>query len=122
MADGVNKVILVGNLGSDPELRETSGSGKSVCNYRMATNSSHGKGEYRKDRTEWHQIVVWGRLAEMCTEFLAKGSRVYLEGHLQTKKWEDKRGLERRTTEVVADKIRGRDLAFIRLLKLRSRE
>jgi single-strand DNA-binding protein len=105
MADGVNKVILVGNLGGDPELRETTSSGKSVCNFRMATNSSHGKGEYRRDRTEWHHIVVWGRLAEMCAEFLMKGSRIYLEGHLQTRKWEDKRGLERRTTEVVADKI-----------------
>lgn len=105
MADGVNKIILLGNLGGDPELRETASAGKSVCNFRMATNSSHGKGEFRKDRTEWHHVVVWGRLAEICTEYLKKGSRIYLEGHLQTRKWEDRRGQERTTTEAVAEKI-----------------
>lgn len=105
MADGVNKVILVGRLGTQPELRETSGAGKSVCNFRMCTNSSHGKGEYRRDKSEWHHVVVWGRLAEICAEHINSGSRIYLEGHLQTRKWEDRRGNERMTTEAVAEKI-----------------
>ncbi|MHC4647804.1 MAG: single-stranded DNA-binding protein [Planctomycetota bacterium] len=104
MSDGVNKVFLLGNLGTDPELRETS-TGKSVCNFRMATNSTHGKAEYRRDKTEWHHVVVWGILAEMCVEYLKKGSKVHLEGHLQTRDWEDSRGHDRRTTEIVADKI-----------------
>lgn len=104
MADGVNKVILLGNLGTGPELRETR-AGKSVCNFRMATNTSYGKGEYRKDKTEWHHIVVWGPLAELCTEHLVKGSKIYLEGHLQTRKWEDNHGYERVTTEVVAEMV-----------------
>lgn len=105
MADGVNKVILVGNLGTDPELRETNKAGKSVCNFRMATNSSYGKGAFRRDKTEWHHIVVWGPLAELCTEHLKKGSKIYLDGHLQTRKWEDSQGYERVTTEIVAEKI-----------------
>lgn len=105
MADGVNRVSLLGNLGSGPELRETIHSGKSVCNFRMATNTSYGRGEHRRDRTEWHSVVAWGRLAEMCAEFLGKSSRVYVEGHLQTRRWEDSRGIDRKTTEIVADKI-----------------
>lgn len=104
MADGVNKVTLIGNLGADPELRETR-SGQSVCNFRMATNCSRGVGEHRKDYIEWHQIVAWGRLAEICVEFLRKRSRIYLEGHLQTTKWEDRQGYKRETTEIVAEKI-----------------
>lgn len=104
MADGVNRVFLLGNLGTGPILSETT-TGKSVCNFRMATNSSHGKGEYRRDRTEWHRIVVWGRLSELCAEYLKKGSRIWIEGHLQTREWEDKNGTERVTTEIVATHI-----------------
>ncbi|NIR16643.1 MAG: single-stranded DNA-binding protein [Desulfobacterales bacterium] len=105
MSDGINKAILIGNLCTQPELRETLGAGKSVCNFRVCTNSRHGKGEHRRSKTEWHNVVTWGQLAEMCAEHLEAGSRVYLEGHLQTNKWEDKHGNERVTTEIVAEKV-----------------
>jgi single-strand DNA-binding protein len=104
MAEGVNSVILLGNLGTEPELRETR-AGKSVCNFKMATNSSHGRGENRRDRTEWHAIVSWGRLAEMCAECLSKGSSIFVMGHLQTKEWTDRDGNDRKTTEIIAEKI-----------------
>jgi single-strand DNA-binding protein len=97
---GVNKVILVGHLGSDPEIRYTQG-GTPVGNFRLATterwvNKSGEKGE----RTEWHRIVVWGKLAEICSEYLKKGKQVYVEGRLQTRQWQDKDGNTRYTTEV----------------------
>lgn len=104
MSDGVNRVTLVGNLGNDPELRMTGG-GRSVCNFRMATNTAHGWGEHRYDRTEWHQVVIWDRLAELCAEHVHHGSKVYLEGHLETKSWEDRVGVTRRKTEIVANKV-----------------
>jgi single-strand DNA-binding protein len=108
MAAGVNKVILVGNLGSDPELKNTSG-GTSVCEFRVATNESwKGKDGQTQDRTEWHRIVVWGRLGENCGKYLSKGRPVYLEGRLQTRSWEDKEGNKRYTTEIVA-----RDVQFL---------
>ena len=102
MARGVNKVILVGNLGQDPELRYT-GSGTAVCNMRLATNESYkdSNGEL-VEKTEWHSIVAWARLAEICGEYLKKGSQVYFEGSLQTRQWEDRDGNTRYTTEVKA--------------------
>ncbi len=102
MARGVNKVILIGNAGADPELRYTPG-GTAVSNFSIATNESwtDSSGE-RQERTEWHRIVVWGRLAEICNQYLRKGSKVYIEGKLQTRSWEGQDGLKRYTTEVVA--------------------
>ncbi len=99
---GVNKVILVGHLGRDPELRYTQ-NGQAVANFSMATTESYAKrdGE-REDRTEWHRIVAWGRLAEICAEYLSKGRQVYIEGRIQTREWEDREGEKRRTTEIVA--------------------
>ncbi len=102
MARGVNKVILVGNLGQDPELRYT-GSGTAVCNLRLATNESYkdASGEW-VERTEWHSVVTWGRLAEICNEYLTKGSQVYFEGSLQTRSYDDKDGNTKYVTEVKA--------------------
>jgi single-strand DNA-binding protein len=101
----VNKVILVGNLGRDPELRYTQ-SGQAVANFTLATNESWTKksGE-REERTEWHRIIAWARTAELCAEYLAKGRTVYVEGRLQTREWEDKEGQKRRTTEIVAQTV-----------------
>ena len=102
MARGVNKVILIGNLGQDPELRYT-GSGTAVCNMRLATNESYtDKDGNRVDKTEWHNVVAWARLGEICNEYLQKGSQVYFEGSLQTRSWEDRDGNTRYTTEVKA--------------------
>jgi len=102
MARAINKVILIGNLGQDPELRYT-GSGTAVCNMRLATNESYkdSNGEL-VEKTEWHSVVAWARLAEICGEYLKKGSQVYFEGSLQTRQWEDKDGNTRYTTEVKA--------------------
>lgn len=105
MARGVNKVILIGNLGQDPELRYT-GSGTAVCNMRLATNESYkdASGEW-VDRTEWHNVVTWARLAEICEKYLRKGSMIYIEGSLQTRSWEDRDGNTRYTTEVKAQEM-----------------
>jgi single-strand DNA-binding protein len=103
MARGVNKVILVGNLGQDPESRTTPG-GATVTNIRIATTDSwkdKQTGEM-KEKTEWHSIVMWSRLGEIAAEYLKKGSQVYIEGSLQTRKWQDKQGNDRYTTEIVA--------------------
>lgn len=103
MARGVNKVILVGNLGQDPETRTTPG-GTTVTNIRIATTDSwkdKTSGEM-KEQTEWHGIVLWNRLGEIAAEYLKKGSQVYIEGRLQTRKWQDKQGNDRYTTEIVA--------------------
>lgn len=99
---GINKVILIGNLGADPELKYTP-SGSAVSNFTLATNESwvDGKGE-RQEKTEWHRIVVWGKLAEICNEYLKKGSKVYIEGRLQTRSWDGQDGNKRYTTEIVA--------------------
>ncbi len=104
MARGVNKVILVGHLGRDPEVRY-SPNGQAVANVTMATSESwkdKNTGE-KQERTEWHRVVFWGKLAEIAGEYLKKGSQVYVEGRLQTRKWQDKEGAERYTTEIVAN-------------------
>ncbi len=102
---GLNKVILIGNLGRDPELRYTQ-SGQAVANFTLATTESIAKKDGgREDRTEWHRIVAWARLAEICGEYLSKGRQVYIEGRIQTREWEDKDGNKRYTTEIKADKM-----------------
>jgi single-strand DNA-binding protein len=102
---GVNKVILIGNLGRDPEIRYTP-AGQAVTNFTLATSESFNNREgKREERTEWHRIVVWGKTAENCAQYLAKGRTVYIEGRLQTREWEDKEGQKRRTTEVVAQTV-----------------
>ena len=106
MAGSVNKVILVGNLGADPEVRYMP-SGAAVANIRIAT-SEQWKDKQTGDmqeRTEWHNIVLFGRLGEVAGEYLRKGSQVYVEGRLQTRKWQDKDGKDQWTTEVVADQM-----------------
>jgi single-strand DNA-binding protein len=101
----INKVILIGNLGRDPELRYTPG-GQAVANFTLATNErfSSKDGE-KQERTEWHRIVAWGRTGELCAQYLSKGRSVYVEGRLQTREWEDKEGQKRRTTEIVATTV-----------------
>lgn len=102
MSRGVNKVILVGNLGTDPEVR-TSTTGVAMANLSLATSySSQDKqtGEWQ-ERTEWHRLVLFKRLAEVAGQYLRKGSQIYVEGHLQTRKWQDQNGIDRYTTEVV---------------------
>lgn len=104
MARGVNKVIIVGNLGADPEVRYLP-SGSAVTNIRVATSESwkdKATGE-SQDRTEWHRIVFFNRLAEIASEYLRKGSKVYIEGALRTNKWQDQSGAERYTTEIIAN-------------------
>ncbi len=102
MARGVNKVILIGNLGQEPELRYT-GSGTAVCNMRLATTNTYTNRDGEEvQNTEWHNVVAWGRLGEVCNEYLDKGSQVYFEGKLQTREWEDRDGNTRYTTEVKA--------------------
>jgi single-strand DNA-binding protein len=97
----VNKVILLGHLGADPEVRYTQ-SGTAVANIRLATNDSYNdrqSGE-RVERTEWHRVVAWGKLAEICGQYLTKGRQIYVEGSLQTRQWKDKDGNTRYTTEI----------------------
>jgi single-strand DNA-binding protein len=106
MARGVNKVILIGNLGADPETRSMP-SGMTVANIRVATSESwkdKQSGE-QKERTEWHSVAMFGRLGEIAAEYLRKGSQVYIEGSLRTRKWQDKEGRDRYTTEVIADEM-----------------
>ena len=106
MARGtVNKVILIGRLGSDPELRYTP-NGDAVTNFRMATNRVWKDREgNQQERTEWHRIVAWRKLAERCGEYLKKGSHVYIEGRLETRSWEDKNGNKRYITEIIANQM-----------------
>lgn len=101
----LNKAMIIGNLGQDPELRYT-GSGTAVCNMRVATNDSwtNPEGE-REERTEWHTVVAWGKLGEICNEHLRKGSQAYFEGPLQTRQWEDKEGNTRYSTEIKAKEV-----------------
>jgi len=104
MAGGINKVILVGNLGQDPEIRYTA-DGRPIANFSIATSETwtdKGSGE-RREKTEWHRVVVSGKLAEICGEYLSKGRQVYIEGKLQTRKWQGQDGQDRYTTEVVVD-------------------
>ncbi len=106
MARGVNKVILVGNLGNDPDIRYTAG-GAAVAKISLATTDSWKDKESgeQQDRTEWHRVVFFGRLAEIVGEYLRKGSQVYVEGRLQTRKWQDKSGNDRYSTEIVANEM-----------------
>ena len=106
MSRGINRVILIGNLGQDPEVRQTT-SGKTVTNLRVATSDSwkdKQTGEQR-EQTEWHSVVMFDRLAEIAGEYLRKGSQVYLEGKLRTRKWQDKEGHDRWTTEIQANEM-----------------
>lgn len=105
MASGINKVLLIGRLGSDPELRYTSNGG-AVANFSLATNESWtDKAGQKQEKTEWHRIVVWGKLGELCGQYLAKGRQAYVEGRLQTREWVDKEGHKKYTTEIVAQNI-----------------
>ena len=106
MAGGINKVILIGNLGADPEVRFTQG-GQAVANFRIATSESwtDKQSGQKTEKTEWHRIVVWGKLAELCGEYLKKGRQCYVEGRLQTREWTDKEGKKNYTTEVVANTV-----------------
>lgn len=101
----VNKVILIGNLGGDPELRHTA-AGNPVATFTLATTETWtGKDGQPEERTEWHRIVAWGRLAEICKEYLTKGRQVFVEGRIQTRTWEDQNGQKRSTTEIVANQM-----------------
>jgi single-strand DNA-binding protein len=101
----VNKVILVGNLGADPEVRYMP-SGDAITNARIATTDSwKDKNGEKQEKTEWHRVSFFGKLAEIAGEYLKKGSQIYVEGRLQTRKWQDKEGQDRYTTEIVADKM-----------------
>ncbi len=105
MASGVNKVILVGNLGADPDMRYTP-SGQGVCEMRLATNESWmDKSGQRQERTEWHRIVVWGKRGETCAKYLSKGRQIYVEGRLRTRSWEDQDGNKRYMTEIIANDV-----------------
>ncbi len=102
MAGYLNKALIIGNLGRDPEMRYTQ-SGSAVTNFSVATNRRWaGRDGEQHEETEWHNIVAWGKLAEICNEYLSKGSSVYIEGRLQTRQYEDREGITRRTTEIVA--------------------
>jgi len=102
---GVNKVLVIGRLGNDPELKQTT-SGQSVCTFSLATseNWKDSNGE-KQERTEWHRIVVWGRVGENCAKYLAKGRQAFVEGRLQTRSWEGQDGQKKYTTEIVAQNV-----------------
>lgn len=102
----INKVMLIGNLGADPEMRYTA-SGTAVATFRLATSErfKDQSGEWQ-DRTEWHRVVAFGRLAEICGEYLTKGRQIYIEGRIQTRTWEDQQGQTRYTTEIVAREMK----------------
>ncbi len=102
----INKAILIGNLGADPEIRYTQ-SGTQVATFNIATTERwKGQDGQMQESTEWHRIVAWARLAEICGEYLNKGSRVYIEGKIQTRKWQDQNGNDRYTTEIVAREMK----------------
>lgn len=102
----VNKVILLGRLGQDPELKYTP-SGSSVCNFSMATTESWSDKQtgQKQEKTEWHRIVVWGKLAELCNQYLSKGRQAFVEGRIQTRSWDDKDGQKRYATEILASTV-----------------
>lgn len=100
----VNKVILVGNLGTEPELKQTSGASQ-LCTFSVATSEKWTHEGEKKEKTEWHKVVVWGKLAENCAKHLNKGKKVYVEGKLATRSWEDDSGEKRYVTEVVASTV-----------------
>jgi len=102
---GVNKVILVGNLGANPEMRFTQG-GQAVANLRLATTERWtDKNGQKQEQTEWHRVVVWGKQAEICGQYLTKGRQIYVEGRIRTRQWQDQQGQKRYTTEIVAQTI-----------------
>ena len=102
---GVNKVILIGNLGKDPEVRSTT-SGQRVANFSLATSRSWtGQDGQRQEKTEWHSIVVWGKLAEICEKYLQKGKQVYIEGRIETRSWQDKEGQTKYKTEIICEQM-----------------
>jgi len=102
----LNKVMLIGNLGADPETRFTQ-DGTCVCNVRMATTEKFKSRDGNpQERTEWHRVVMWGRLGEIANQYLKKGSRVYIEGKIETRKWQDKGGQDRYTTEIRANEMK----------------
>lgn len=102
---GVNKVIIVGRLGADPEVKAV-GQGTTVTRLNIATSENWmGKDGQKQERTEWHRVVVWGKLAEICGKHLSKGRQVYVEGRLQTRQWEDQQGQKKYTTEIVANTV-----------------
>ncbi len=102
----VNKVILLGRLGQDPELKYTP-SGAAVCNFSLATSETWNDKNtgQKQERTEWHRVVVWGKLAELCNQYLSKGRQAYVEGRLQTRSWEDQNGIKKYTTETMANTV-----------------
>lgn len=105
MADGLNKVMLIGNLGQDPEVRYTQSS-QAVMSMRIATSETfNNRDGVRQERTEWHSVVLWGKRAEALGKFLTKGTKLYVEGRLQTRTWDDKQGNKRYTTEINAQEI-----------------
>jgi single-strand DNA-binding protein len=101
----VNKAILIGNLGADPEVRYTQ-NGTAVANFNLATTETWTKEGNKEEKTEWHRIVAFGRLGEICGEYLSKGSKVYIEGRIQTRQWDDRDGNKRYTTEIVAREMK----------------
>ncbi len=102
----VNKVILLGRLGQDPELKYTP-SGAAVCNFSLATSETWNdkNSGQKQERTEWHRVVVWGKLAELCNQYLSKGRQAFVEGRLQTRSWDDQNGQKRYTTEINATTV-----------------
>lgn len=101
---GINKVIIVGRLGNNPELKTLS-PGSMVATFSVATSESWVKDGQKQERTEWHRIVVWGKQAENCSKYLAKGRQVYIEGRLQTRQWEDQQGQKKYSTEIIANTV-----------------
>ena len=101
----INKAILIGNLGAAPEVRYTQ-TGTAVTSFNLATTETWVKDTKKEEKTEWHKIVAWGRLGEICGEYLSKGSKVYIEGKIQTRQWDDKDGNKRYTTEIVAREMK----------------
>lgn len=103
----VNKVILIGHLGADPELRYTPSGNRAVCNLRIATTEVYkDKNGQKQEQTEWHRITVWGDQAENCNKYLAKGRLIYVEGKLQTRSWDDKDGVTKYSTDVIAERVK----------------
>lgn len=105
MAGSLNKVMLIGNLGADPEVRHTP-SGASVANFNVATSRSWNKDGKKEEKTDWHRIVAWDKLAEICQQYLKKGRKVYIEGRIETRSWDDaSTGQKRYMTEIIADQM-----------------
>lgn len=105
MSEGINKVILLGNVGKDPELRYTSG-GQAVCELRLATTEKYsGRDGQNKESTEWHRVIVWGKQGENVKQYVQKGRQLYVEGRIQTRTWDDRDGKKQYTTEVVAARV-----------------